>query len=294
MLNSTKAHEKVMYKSFFSNLILVIVKVVGGFLFRSAALIADGVHSLSDLLTDTMVVFGIRHSAKPADREHPLGHGKFEYVISIFLGISILFMAYQIIQSAIVNFNNGVEVPSLLGIYVVAFAILTKLLLSRYVIAKGKALESQALLASGKESFGDVLSSVIVLVGILLTVVGSRFDVSWLLYGDRIASLVIGLFIVKLGLEIIVDAVRSILGKSAPEMVRTKTKREAENVEGVIGVDHLDMIVYGHYYHVMIDIRVAGDMTVSQGHDIASEVKEILMKNKKIAHVIVHVNPEVR
>ncbi len=288
----TRKQERIMVKSFGVNFSLVVIKIISGFLFRSSALIADGIHSLSDLLSDVFVIFGIRHSAKPADEEHPFGHGKFEYVLSIFLGVSILFVAYQLVRPVVMNFHTVPTVPRLYGLVVVVFVIVTKMLLSRYLIDRGKHLESSVILASGKESLMDVVSSTVVFVGILAAVVGDYLGITWFVYGDRIASLIIALFIIKVAIEILVDAIQSILGKSAKTEILDETKARALAIKGVQAVDNLTMIVYGHYYQVMIDIRVNGSMTVTEGHDIASDVKEALLEDKKIVHVLVHVNPE--
>jgi len=288
----SKQTEQVMQKSFVVNFSLIVLKIVTGFLFKSSALIADGIHSLSDFLSDIFVIIGIRHSAKPADEEHPFGHGKFEYVISIFIGVSILFLSYQLITNVISNIREEASVPSVLTLIVATSVIVIKLLLSKYLLSKSERLDSQVLRSSGKESLSDVISSLVVFIGAGLGILGGTFNIGWLLYADSVAALLIGLFIIKVGIEIIVEAVQLILGKSAKAPVLKATKIRANSVKGVIKVDHLDMIMYGHYFQVMIDIRVNGSISVKEGHDIAHEVKKVLQKDERICHVIVHVNPD--
>jgi len=282
-----------MHKSFVANFGLVVVKVLGGVWFKSTALIADGVHSLSDLLSDIFVIVGIRHSAKPPDKEHPVGHGKFQYILSLFIGISILFLAYQLIIRAVDTISAEPEIPSIYGLIVVALVVTTKLALSRYILSRGKRYDSSVLTASGTESLTDVISSVVVLVGIVLSVLGGHFDIAWLRYGDTAAALLIAALIIRIGVLIIYDAVQYLMGKQAPESVLKNTRECVKNIKGVRGIDNLEMISYGHYYQVIIDIRVDSTISVAQGHDIASAVKRALKEDKRISHVTVHVNPEV-
>ncbi len=282
-----------MAKSFLVNASLIVIKGAGGFLFFSTALIADAFHSLSDLVSDTLVIFGVRQTKKPPDREHPIGHGKIEYVLSIFLGFVVLFIAYQIGRQAVAVFGDTPTAPSIYALVVVVFVIASKLLLSRYLLARADVLHSQVLKASGKESFVDVLGSVVVLLGVSFGYLGGRTGVTWLLYADSVAALLVILFIIRVAISILADSVSSIIGKNAPESVIEETKNHIEQIEGVRGVDKLTMLVYGHYYQVMVDIRVDGSKSVAEGHEIAHEVRNRLRAEKQIQHITVHVNPEV-
>ena len=284
--------EHVMRKSFFGNIFLVGLKIASGFLFNSVALIADGVHSVSDLLSDVFVILGIRHSVKPADDDHPFGHGKFEYVLSFILGLSIIFIAYNLGRNVIVNFNETPTIPSVISLFIVVIVVVVKVYLSRYLILKGKELDSEIITASGKESLTDVYSSAVVFVGILSVLLGEYFKVDWLLKGDKVASILIALFIVRIGIQIIWEAITSLQGKAVKKEVSEHYRTMIKNTDGVIDVDHLDMISYGPYYQVLVDIRVDGNITVKEGHDIARKVSIKLNGDEKICHVIVHVNPE--
>lgn len=284
--------ENVMKKSFIVNIFLVVLKIISGLLFNSVALIADGVHSVSDLLSDVFVILGIRHSSKPADEDHPFGHGKFEYVLSFILGLSIITIAYNLGKNVVVNFNDTPLIPDTIGLFIVVIVVVLKLLLAKYLMNQGKILDSEIISASGKESFTDVISSLVVFVGILSVILGDRFNNDILLKGDKVASILIALFIVKIGIEIILNAIRSLQGKAVKQEVNVFYRKVIKEIEGVIDVDHLDMIAYGPYYQALVDIRVDGNITVKEGHDIAKRVSEHLYKDEKINHVIVHVNPE--
>ena len=284
--------QKIMKRSFIVNLFLVVLKVVSGLLFNSYALIADGIHSTSDLMSDIFVILGIKHSLKPADDEHPFGHGKFEYVLSFILGLSIILIAYNLAKSVIVNFNDVAEVPNIISLIVVIFVVVIKLFLATYLIRKGKEVDSQIISASGKESLTDVFSSIVVFFGIISVIIGEKSGLDILLKGDKIASILIAVFIVRIGIIIIYDAVKSMQGKSVSKEICSLYEKEIKMVKGVIDVDHIDMIAYGPYYQALIDIRVDGKKTVTEGHDIAENVTKKLYESEKICHVVVHVNPE--
>ena len=282
----------VMIKSFFINLFLIILKIVGGIFFMSASLIADALHSASDFFTDMMVIFGIQQSNKPPDKEHPFGHGKAEYVVSLLLGVLILFMAYQIFSSMITRALEGPTTPLIYAVIIPVFVIGIKYGLAKYIMHYGEKLDSHALKASAKESFADIMSSIIVLFGILLGFIGKWASIDALIFADLVAALMVGVLILRVAYYIIKDAIVSILGKSAPPKVIKEVTSIIESIEGVKGVDNLRMIVYGHYYQALVEISVEKTLTVKQGHDIASKVKRKMKENSKISHVLIHVNPE--
>jgi len=281
-----------MQKSFIVNVFLVIFKLISGFVFNSSALIADGVHSMSDLLSDIFVLLGIRHSVKPADDDHPFGHGKFEYVLSLFLGISIIVIAYNLGKNVILGFNEATTIPSYLSLIVILIVVVIKLYLARYLIRRGKELDSEIIRATGQESLRDDISSGVVFVGVISVFVGEFFNIEFLTKGDKVSSIIIALFIVRIGIKIIWDAIQSLQGRTVKNEICGFYKDIIDAVPGVIKVDLLDMIAYGPYYQAIVEIQVKADITVKAGHDIANNVFEKLLENEKICHVSVHVNPE--
>jgi cation diffusion facilitator family transporter len=284
--------QNAMKKSFFVNIFLVIFKLISGFVFNSSALIADGVHSVSDLLSDIFVLLGIRHSVKPADEDHPFGHGKFEYVLSLFLGISIIVIAYNLGKNVILGFNEITVIPSYLSLVVILIVVVVKLYLARYLIKRGKELDSEIISASGQESFSDVISSGVVFIGVISVFAGEFFNIDFLTKGDKVSSIIIALFIVRIGIKIIWDAIQSLQGRTVKKEICEVYKEIIEVIDGVLSVDQLDMIAYGPYYQAIVEIQVNADISVKAGHDIAHTVYEKLLENEKICHVSVHVNPE--
>lgn len=283
--------ESIMKKSFVVNIFLVVIKIISGLLFNSVALIADGIHSISDLLSDVFVILGIRHSLKPADDEHPFGHGKFEYIISLMLGVFILIIAYGLGKEVIVNYNDPIVIPGVITLIIVIFVVIIKLILARYLIRKGEEEDSQIVKASGRESLTDVFSSIVVFIGILSVLIGEKLEVSWLLKGDKIASVIITLFIINIGIRIVYEAIVALQGKAIHPEICEVYRETIKDIKGVIGVDNIDMIAYGPYYQALVDIKVDGNISVKKGHDIAGEVSDLLYRDEKICHVVVHVNP---
>ncbi len=283
--------ETIMKRSFIVNIFLVILKILTGLFFNSVALIADGIHSISDLLSDVFVILGIRHSLKPADDEHPFGHGKFEYVLSLMLGVFILIIAYGLGKEVITNYNEPVIIPGIVSLIVVVFVVIIKLFLARYLIKKGKEEDSLIITASGKESLTDVFSSIVVFVGILAVLIGEKLEIEILMKGDKIASIVIALFIINIGVQIIYEAITALQGKAVNPEICEVYKVSIIEIKGVIDVDNIDMITYGPYYQALVDIKVDGNISVKEGHDIAKKVSDLLYSDEKICHVVVHVNP---
>lgn len=283
--------ESIMKRSFLVNIFLVIIKIITGFLFNSVALIADGIHSISDLLSDVFVILGIRHSLKPADDEHPFGHGKFEYILSLMLGVFILIIAYGLGKEVIVNYNDPVVIPGFITLIVVVFVVIIKLFLARYLIKKGEEQDSLIIKASGRESLTDVFSSIVVFIGILSVLIGEKLEVSVLLKGDKIASIIIAIFIINIGVRIIYEAITALQGKAVHPEICGEYKVKIVDIKGVMGVDNIDMIAYGPYYQALVDIKVDGNMSIKEGHDIADKVSELLYSDEKVCHVVVHVNP---
>ena len=204
---------------------------------------------------------------------------------------SIFLMIFSIFLYCLKIPNREIYVSGSLIFLVMVVVI--KLFLARYLLKKGKELDSQIISASGKESLTDVFSSIVVFFGIISVIVGEFFEIDWLLKGDKVASIIIAIFIIRIGLQIIYDSIKLMQGKSVNKEVREEFKNNILKVAGVINVDRLVMIAYGPYYQALVDIRVDGNITVKEGHEIAENVTKKLYSNEKINHVVVHVNPEV-
>ena len=200
---------KVLVKSLIVNILLTLTKFVFGIIYKSKVLVADGIHSLSDLATDIVSIYGSKLSLKPADTEHPYGHGKIEYLTSIVIGAVILALALSLLGNSL---NAKTTITSNMVLYVTIFTILAKYLISRYILSKGVKYKSNLLVASGKESRSDVISSAIVIVTYFLSKLSSYSKI--FLYSDTIGTFSIGLIILKTAYRILKENIVSILGES--------------------------------------------------------------------------------
>jgi cation diffusion facilitator family transporter len=274
-----------MVISLIVNLVLSAAKIFVGIVSNSHSITSDGFHSLSDLITDIVALVGISLSNKKEDDKHPFGHGKFEYITSLMVGFLILFFSYELFMHVISGEN---VVPNITGIYVIIATIVIKLLLSSYLINKGKKFDNQILMASGRESLNDVYSSVIVLVGLLLT----RIDFAYNVYVDKAFSIIIVLMILRTGLSIIKENINLLLGVNVDKEVIKELENEVlKNVKDVIRVDKFILLKYGPCYKAIIDIQVDKKASVLKGHNIGREVKKVLLDKEKINYVKIHVEP---
>ena len=179
-----------MFISVIVNIVLSIIKVVFGVIFKCNSLAADGIHSFSDLTTDFIAIIGNKLSLKPADKEHPFGHGKMEYITSIIIGAFVLILGFSLIVE---TYNNELVIPNLIVALVSIFTIISKYILSRFVYNRGIKYKNNILIASGSESKTDVLSSIVVLISIILMQFSEVIQI--LKYSDLIATIVVSLFI---------------------------------------------------------------------------------------------------
>lgn len=280
---------KVMITSVITNIILSISKIIAGIFGKSGALIADGIHSFSDLSTDFVAMIGNHLSKKPADEKHPYGHGKIEYITSIIISLVILVLGFSIIIKA---FQKEFVIPSFIVIIVSFLTILMKYLLSKYIIQKGKEYQNHILLASGYESKTDVISSAIVFLSAILM----RFSdtVSILKYADMIAMILVGFLIIKIGFDVLKNNISTILEEQETDIEYLNSlKAIILNSKDICRVDCLQVLKYGSYYKLVAEVSVKPEITIMKSHQYAHEAENRLrMFDPKIAYVTIHVNPK--
>ena len=279
---------KVLVKSLIVNILLTLTKFVFGIIYKSKVLVADGIHSLSDLATDVVSIYGSKLSLKPADNEHPYGHGKIEYLTSIVIGAVILALALSLLGNSL-NAKN--TIASNMVLYVTIFTILAKYLISRYILSKGVKYKSNLLVASGKESRSDVISSAIVIVTYFLSKLSSYSKI--FLYSDTIGTFIIGLIILKTAYRILKENIVSILGESEQDEEYLDKIREIilENSE-VVNIEELNIIKYGHYYQANITINMDSNVTLEDACLVSDRIKKKLINKKtRISYAKISINP---
>lgn len=279
---------KVLVKSLIVNILLTLTKFVFGLIYKSKVLVADGIHSLSDLATDVVSIYGSKLSLKPADNEHPYGHGKIEYLTSIVIGAVILALALSLLGNSL---NAKTTITSNMVLYVTIFTILAKYLISRYILSKGVKYKSNLLIASGKESRSDVISSAIVIITYFLSKLSSYSKI--FLYSDTIGTFIIGLIILKTAYRILKENIVSILGEIEQDEEYLDKIREIilENSE-VVNIEELNIIKYGHYYQANITINMDSNVTLEDARVVSNRIKKKLINKKtRISYAKISINP---
>lgn len=278
----------VMMSSVLTNIFLATIKVITGIIFSSGALISDGIHSFSDLVTDVVAIVGNYLARKPADKEHPYGHGKIEYLTSLIIGIVIIVVGFEVIYN---SFKREIVVPSILVAVISLMTIIAKILLSNYIIRQGKKMNNNILVASGEESRMDVISSIVVLISALLMQLGSISKIFE--YSDLVASVIVGIFILHTGLNILRDNVSVVLGQQETDRnYLNKIKKMIRKTDGVLGIKSLIIMKFGHKSSLTLTILMDGQTTIEEAHKIADLIEDkIRSYSEKIEFINIHIEP---
>ena len=256
-------------------------------------MIADAVHSLSDFVTDVIVLVFIRISAKPQDKSHDYGHGKYETLAMTLIGVALLVVAMGILYSGASKIllwleGTNLESPGMLALWAALFSILLKEVVYRYSIIKARQLNSQAVEANAWHHRSDALSSIGTAVGIGGAIfLGQRWTVL-----DPLASCVVGLFIVKVAVDLLSNGFGDLMEQSLPEAVEKEILQLVSSLPGLVQPHDLRTRRIGNHYAIELHILMDGNITLHEAHDKASEVEELLKQHYgEETHIAVHVEP---
>ncbi|QKS70779.1 cation transporter [Paenalkalicoccus suaedae] len=295
----TESQDAIRYKKvqqgawigIIGNIILAIIKGAVGIIADSRALVADAVHSASDVVGSVAVLIGIRAAKRPPDEDHPYGHGKAETVTAIIVSVLLFVVGIEIAIDAISSFFEPVAVPGTIAIYAVIFSIVVKELMFRYKINLGKKYRSDAIITDAWHHRSDVFSSLAALVGIGAAIIGTNLGYDWFAYMDPLAGLFVSLLIMKMGWSLGAEAIHNTLDHVLHDDESERLLKIVQKVPGVKTINELLAREHGHY--VIVDIKVAVDpyITVEQGHAIGKAVKRALMEEGYVQDVRVHINP---
>jgi cation diffusion facilitator family transporter len=268
------------------NLLLGAAKVAAGSLASSHAMLADGLHSLADFASSIALLVVVRVANRPSDTCHPYGHGKAEPVGAKIIGIIVVLAGFQIGLSAIGQLRAGnYAAPGVLALWMALISIVVKETMFRYKFRLATRANSKAILASAWEHRSDAVSSVAVLAGVGLARLGMP-------YLDPVAGLLVSGFIVKMGWDITRSAVDDLMDKVTDLPLLDRVCRAASETAGVIRVDAARIRPMGPDFLVDLAICVDPQITVKEGHDVASSVKSaVMIAIPEVAGVMVHVNP---
>jgi cation diffusion facilitator family transporter len=276
------------------NVILLLFKFVAGIVGHSAAMVADAVHSLSDFVTDIIVLVFVHISGKPKDKSHDYGHGKYETLAMTIIGVALLIVAVGIVYSGLTKIiawaqGEELEAPGLLALWAALLSIVLKEAVYHYSMIKARKLNSQAVEANAWHHRSDALSSIGTAIGIGGAIfLGQRWTVL-----DPVASIIVGMFIVKVSVDLLRNGIGDLMEQSLPDAVEDEILQLAASVPGVDNPHDLRTRRLGNHYAIELHILMDGNITLCEAHDKASEVEDVLRQHYgPETHIAVHVEPK--
>ena len=268
------------------NLGLSAVQIAAGLLSRSQGLVADGLHSLSDLVADFVVLLASHHSQKDADEDHPYGHQRFETAASLVLGLLLLAVGAGMLWSAVRKLESPAAVPTVhaAALAVAAVALVAKELLFRYMLAVGKRVKSGMLVANAWHARSDAASSLVVGLGIVGNLAGYPIL-------DPIAAAIVGFMVARMGFGFAWDALHDLMDRSADEQEVAAIRRTLSETPGVHDVHDVRTRKMGDMIVVDAHLEVDAAISVEAGHDIAVLARQRVLERHRVINLMTHVDP---
>ncbi|TGY46492.1 cation diffusion facilitator family transporter [Clostridium perfringens] len=280
---------KVTIISILWNIVLAIIKILAGIIGKSNAMIADGAHSASDIISSVGVLIGNKIASIPKDKGHNYGHEKAETLVSFLLAILLVILSIKIGYNGVYSLFhlNEVQIPTTFPLVVSVISILIKEYQYRITIKVAKKTNSPALKADAWHHRSDALSSVAAFIGIGGAILGFKSL-------DSIASIVVAIFIAKVGIEILIGSANELMDISIDEEKEKEIKAIVDEIEGIKSLREIRTRKYGAMAYVDLVICVDKDISVLEGHRIASDLENLILKNMKfVKGVTVHVEPVI-
>jgi cation diffusion facilitator family transporter len=287
-VKADKLKARASYAGAAINVLQTLIKIGFGILGQSAALIADGIHSLSDLLSDLLVIIAVKLGSREADHDHPYGHRRFETIATVILGVSLIGIGGAIVWSVMERMadTDRLPVPNVLSLAVATLSILINEWLYHYTKRIAKITRSKLLLANAWHQRSDAISSLVVLIGIGAVMLGYPM-------ADGVAAVVVALMVAKIGLNLVFESIKELVDTSLPPALVEEIRTAIHEIDGVEGIHLLRTRQMGEDAlidaHIVVDPRI----TVSEGHMIGDIVRDDLIKRfDDVMDVLVHVDPE--
>ena len=276
------------------NVMLLLFKFVAGIVGHSAAMIADAVHSLSDFVTDIIVLVFVRISGKPTDKSHEYGHGKYETLATTLIGLALLIVAVGIVYSALTKIiawaqGGTLEAPGMLALWAALLSIILKEAVFHYSMVQARKLKSQAVEANAWHHRSDALSSIGTAIGIGGAIfLGERWTVL-----DPMAGIIVGIFIIKVAIDLLRNGIGDLMEHSLPDEVESEILQLAGSIPGVTEPHDLHTRRIGNHYAIELHILMDDDISLREAHNKSEEVENILREHYgKETHISVHVEPK--
>lgn len=279
---------KIMAKSFIVNLTLGVLKFFGGVLSNSKTLLADGIHCLSDMSTDIIGIIGTTISNKKPDKEHPFGHGRIEYVTSMFISILIIILGVTIFAN---SFKEKTSVTSWYAFLIMIITIIVKIFLCKYLLKKGKRLNNSILITNGTESKYDVISSSVSSIFVLLSIFSGKIEIFE--YADMIGSICISILTIKAGLTLFFENVNSVIGEvNNDDELINKVKNVLINYKEIKTIDRITIMKNGSYNEAIIDFKMNGKHKLKYLYNLETKIKKDIKSNiNEIKYVTINIKP---
>jgi len=278
--------------SLISNIVLTFLKIVVGAIFHSPVLLADGYHNAGDVIASGATLASMRISKRPADEDHPYGHGKAEVLSSAIVGIILILAACYIAFESIKVFFEAPEKAGIIAFVTAIISLIWKLALYVYTMKIGKKENSKGLIATANDHLADVYASLAAVVGIGLALIGEAYQINILLYGDPIAGLIVTILVFRLAYGMLVEAGASLMEKSVDHKLLDAFQTLILTVTEVKRIDRLRARESGHYILVDLRVSVPGNLSIQEGHDIIRKIKKTIMEHHEdVAEVLIHLNP---
>lgn len=278
---------KVLIKSLLVNLVLSILKLIGSFIGGSITLLADAIHCMSDMFTDVISIIGSKLSNKKPDKEHPYGHGRIEYLTSIVMSIFIIILS---ISTLITSIKGEKVNTNIYAVVILIVSIISKFILSDYLIKKSKELNSNIILLNGMETRYDTYSSMLALFFVLLSLISNK---GILRYADIIGGVIISLLTIKVGIKLLLSNISSIIGevdydKDKINLINSVILEQKE----IKSIRRTTLLKMGTYYKVILDLNISGDIVLNDVYEIEKKIKIDLKKlDLNIRYVTVNFKP---
>lgn len=276
------------------NVALLIMKFTAGILGSSAAMIADAVHSLSDFLTDIVVIAFVHISAKPKDNDHEYGHGKYETLASSIIGLALLMVGLFIFYNGCTKIwgainGDEVEQPELIALIAAVVSIILKEWTYRFTVSVGRKVNSQAVIANAWHHRSDALSSIGTMVGIGGAILLGK---QWAVL-DSVAAVAVSIFIVKTALSLLYTSANDLLEKSLPKETEAEIINIAKSEPGVSNIHNLCTRHIGNNIAIEMHLRMPGEISLNDSHKHASNIeKELRNRFGEHTHINIHVEPK--
>ena len=283
----TKAGTKASAIAIVANCLMTVLNVAVGLMSGSYALVSEGAHTLSDVATSVIAYIGFKIGQKPADKEHPIGHGRAEAISGLVIVVFLAIVAYEIITGAFDKILHPelITVPDVYAAIMAFFGIIINYSISEYIIQIGREIKSPAIIADGKHQKTDIFSSIAILIGVVVSNMGYPIL-------DPIVGLVIGLLILKTAYEIAKENINNIMGKVPSQELINRIKNVADSTPDAYNAHNIKVDYLGSYATVYLHVKIDGNLSLNETHKIVHNVEDNILKEvPEVKSVMVHACP---